>query len=119
MARTGESVDRGPYRKTVTTRLTPQNYERYEAYQEQESLSKSEALRQLIRTGLDASSEESEESEEDREAHEALLSIATVAGIAWIALWFTTGPTGSAVIGGATIVTVILYGLWPALETRL
>jgi len=119
MAETGESTDHGPYRKAVTTRLTPQNYERYEAFQERESLSKSEALRQLIRAGLEASSEKNREHTEERKTHDALLSIATVAGIAWIALWFSTGPTGPAVVGGATIVTVILYVLFPTLEAQL
>jgi len=48
-----ENSKAGPYREAVTTRVTPQNYERYEKFTEEQSLSKSEALRQLIRAGLD------------------------------------------------------------------
>jgi hypothetical protein len=53
MANTDDSGKSSPYREAVTTRLTPQNYERYENYAEKHGYSKSEALRQLVRVGLD------------------------------------------------------------------
>lgn len=53
MAETGDTDNSNPYREAVTTRLTPQNYERYENYAEKHGHSKSEALRQLVRAGLD------------------------------------------------------------------
>jgi len=60
MGNSDDSEKSSPYREAVTTRVTPQNYERYEAYAERESLSKSEALRQLIRAGLDEKEREEE-----------------------------------------------------------
>ncbi len=104
------------YTELANTRIRSETNDKIESYQSEKEVPRSEALRQLIRTGLEASKQEKEER---RETQGTLLTVTTVAGIAWLALWFTTGPTGSAMIGGATIVGVILYALWPELEARL
>jgi hypothetical protein len=96
----------GPYREAVTTRLTPQNYERYEHFAERESLSKSEALRQLIRSGLDDVEPDDEDSDTgtDHNTGDGLLILGGLLGAAvllgiyspggnpdtWV-VWFATG----------------------------
>lgn len=84
MGNSGDSDKSGPYREAVTTRVTPQNYERYEKYAEQESLSKSEALRQLIRSGLDRELDGKEDQQEQTDSGDTstgLLILGTILGV--------------------------------------
>jgi hypothetical protein len=84
MGNSGDSDKSGPYREAVTTRVTPQNYERYERYTEQESLSKSEALRQLIRSGLDRELDDNENEQEQTSSGDTgtgLLILGTILGV--------------------------------------
>jgi hypothetical protein len=94
---------------TLGAQVSKDLLEKVDEYKE-EGESRSAAVRRLIRDGLE---------EGDRNNRAPLLTATTIAGIAWLGLWFATGPTGSAIVGGATIVGVTLYALWPELEARL
>jgi hypothetical protein len=112
MANSGDSDKSGPYREAVTTRVTPQNYERYEDFAERESLSKSEALRQLIRSGLDQAEQEREQDNEDTDEtpprHEILFWI----GVVFVAVILVGDPVWHAYPLTALIFAGSAYTYW-------
>lgn len=119
MANSDDSADSGPYREAVTTRLTPQNYERYEQYTEQEDVGKSEGLRRLIRSGLNHELEEETEVEEDETPDQSLgdplLAFGAVLGLAVAAGYLSGGGNPDQTV---IYLTVALVGTGLLLRLR-
>jgi len=114
------SDDSGPYREAVTTRITPQNYERYEEYIDRESISKSEGLRRLIRAGLDEKEGEKSGEVSDGIDRRAVTLATYVAAVMFIIVEYagTTEGLGSSV-GGGFILVMLLWAQYPTVKHEL
>lgn len=102
-----KSDDENFYTEPVGTRLSPQTKEAFEEFTDRNELSNSEALRRLLRSGL----------EPDRNA--GLLGAGILSGAAWTALIATGRPTAAALVGGVFIFVALAWAVWPSLRHRV
>jgi hypothetical protein len=109
-----DSDDSGPYTEAVTTRVTPQNYERYEDYIDRESISKSEGLRRLIRSGLgDKEGEESGDINETMDRTAVAIGSFTAAVMFLLVEYAGTSEGLSSAVGGLFILIMLGWSQWP------
>lgn len=91
MEESDESGEEWNYTVPASTRLSTQTSERLDKYQEQEDIGKSEALRRLIRSGLDEHLNTEEEDEpESTETGDILLILGGLIG-AGVLLGYASG----------------------------
>jgi hypothetical protein len=103
------------YTQPATTRLTDQTYEEFVRYTEQEGVGKSEALRRLIRTGLDENLEEETSTETnsrsvDTPPHDILIST----GLVFVGLILVGDP--EPVVYALTVATLGAGILWRVMD---
>ena len=110
MANSDDSESEGPpdtwnYTEHVSSRISPQTYERFEQYTEQKGVGQSEAVRLLIRSGLDHELDEdgTAESDSDVALHDLALIFGGI-GLILVATgdpaeWVAPAAAGFAVIG--------------------
>jgi ferric-dicitrate binding protein FerR (iron transport regulator) len=87
------SEDRHNYTEAVGTRLTPQTKRQFEQYRDGNELSNSEALRRIVRSGLQAEMEKDpiEQLQASQQAAQRRQSALLVVGLAYIAISVLTG----------------------------
>ena len=100
-------------RKTLGTKVEEDTelYEQFEDYRERNAITNSEALRLLMRSGLEAENEQRQESEEREQSVGDFFDYYSVEiGIAGFALtsYFTTIETALLAVGGAYLVALVV-----------
>jgi hypothetical protein len=116
MANSDDSESEGPpdtwnYTEHVSSRISPQTYERFEQYTEQKGVGQSEAVRLLIRSGLDHELDEDGTAESG--SGNALPDLALGVGVVMIGTALATGEAASWVIPtGGTLAVIGAYYRW-------
>lgn len=115
MANSDDSESEGPpdtwnYTEHVSSRISPQTYERFEQYGDQEGVGQSEAVRLLIRSGLDHELDEDGASESGGDV--ALHDLALIFGGLGIILSVTGDPAEWVAPAAATLALIGAYYRW-------
>jgi len=106
------------YTQAVSTRLTPQKKEQFDAFREENQLGSAQALRQIVDRGLEASHEGKEIVDIDATVKRETLALASFMAAISFALvhFFGTDPGLGSAIGGAYILLTLIWAYWPALS---
>jgi hypothetical protein len=100
------------YTEAVSTRLSKQVKRRYDTYREDRELGNAQALRRLVRAGLDA------EQEPDGDARAA--TVALVGGAVYAAVAGFTGPSlPTLTVGGLFVALTVAWTNFPFLRGLL